>query len=341
MSRHPFLTAFAAAAVLLSIPLVSGCAATFTNPIKEVANDPYVVQDGSHYLLVESADGGIWITTSPRDNLTDLESGERTQVWSTPADGPNCRDVWAPELHHVGSKWYIYYAATTCDGNNANHRMFVLESETDDPLGPYADRGKIADENDRWAIDGTRFEFGDHAYFAWSGWPGESDGQQNLYIAEMADPLTLRGAGVLISEPTLDFERKTMPINEGPQALVTDDHVFLVYSASASWTDDYGYGMLTGSGDDLLDAASWTKSPDAVFARTEDVYGPGHGSFTLSPDGKESWMVYHSARYPGAGWDRMMNAQRFMWSDGAPEFGKPLGEGEQPVPSGQVPPPAG
>lgn len=336
MQRAPRIVTIATAVVLASA--LAGCAPAFTNPIKDVANDPYVIQDGSHYLLVESAEGGIWITTSPEDNLTDLEQGERTRVWTPPADGPNCRDVWAPELHRVESKWYIYYAATTCDRDNANHRMFVLESETDDPLGPYLDRGKIADDADRWAIDGARFEFGGRVYFAWSGWPAATDGQQNLYLAEMTSPTTLAGTGVLISEPTLDFERHTMPINEGPQALVTDENVFLVYSASASWTDDYGYGLLTGTGDDLLAPAAWKKTPHSVFAKTEDVFGPGHGSFVRSPDGEEDWMVYHSARYSGAGWDRIMNAQRFTWQDGVPDFGTPLGEAEQPLPSGQIVP---
>ncbi|MBD3941799.1 glycoside hydrolase family 43 protein [Microbacterium sp. NEAU-LLC] len=333
--RSFWLGVTALTATALTAAALAGCAPTFNNPIKDVANDPYVVKDGSHYLLIESAEDGIWVTASPEKNLTDIAQGVRTKVWTAPSDGPNCRDVWAPELHHIDTRWYVYYAATTCDEDNAGHRMFVLESAGDDPLGPYTDLGKITDAADRWAIDGTRFEFQDRAYFAWSGWPGTADGQQNLYIAEMTSPTTLAGTGVLISEPTLDFERHTMPINEGPQALVTEDRVFLVYSASASWTDDYAYGLLTGAGKDLLDPSAWTKSPGPVFERTGEVFGPGHGSFTTSPDGTESWMVYHSARYSGAGWDRVMNAQRFTWKDGAPVFGEPFGEGDQRVPSGQ------
>lgn len=330
-ARH---VAALAGAVVVMVSVLAGCAASFTNPIKEVGNDPYVVQNGAHYLLIESENDALWITTSPEKNLTDLNQGARTKAWTAPTEGPNCADMWAPELHHVGEKWYIYYAATTCDHDNVNHRMFVLESEGDDPLGPYIDRGKIADENDRWAIDGTRFEFGGRAYFAWSGWPGDADGQQNLYIAEMNSPMSLKDTGVMISQPTLEFERHTMPINEGPQAIVADDKVFLVYSASASWTDDYAYGMLTGSGD-LLDASTWEKSPNAVFASTDEVFGPGHGSFTKSPDGTEDWMIYHSARYSGAGWDRVVNAQRFAWKDGVPDLGTPHGESPQRVPSGQ------
>ena len=30
-------------------------------------------------------------------------------------------------------------------------------------------------------------------YFVWSGWPGTTDGQQNLYIAPMSNPYTISG----------------------------------------------------------------------------------------------------------------------------------------------------
>ena len=47
-------------------------------------------------------------------------------VWSAPAFGPNCHAVWAPELHFIGNRWYIYFAAD--NGKNKYHRMWVLES---------------------------------------------------------------------------------------------------------------------------------------------------------------------------------------------------------------------
>jgi GH43 family beta-xylosidase len=128
-----------------------------------------------------------------------------------------------------------------------------------------------------------------------------------------------------------------MPINEGPEALVHAGVLRIVYSASGSWTDDYCYGMLTLHGSDPLDRDVWQKSAKPVFASTDAVFGPGHGSFVRSPDGREDWMVYHSARYAGAGWDRVIDAQRFSWrADGTPDFGRPLGpEVEQRLPSGE------
>ncbi|MDM4761658.1 glycoside hydrolase family 43 protein [Galbitalea sp. SE-J8] len=315
-------------------------AQVFTNPIKEIGNDPWVIKHGRYYYPVESWDGGIWVTRSSKDDLTDIAwAGKRVKVWTPPSDGPACADVWAPELHFIDDHWCIHVAATTCDKDNRNHRMYALRSTTDDALGDYELAGKVTDASDHWAIDDTRFEYRGRAYFAWSGWPGGEDGQQNLYIAEMTSPTTLAGTRVMISQPDRDWERRTQPTEEGPEALVHDGRLFLVYSASASWTDDYCYGMLTLIGDDPLDPDSWSTSDQPMFARTDKVFGPGHGSFTMSPDGSESWMVYHSARRSGAGWNRMMNAQPFRWERDKPGFGAPVATGKSiPVPSGQKTP---
>lgn len=329
------LGAATAAAVVGVLTACGG--ATFTNPIKAVGADPYVVQWHSAYYLIESRDGGLWVTRSPKDDLTGIASGTAQRIWTDPVDGPACTALWAPELHPIGGHWYVYYAATTCDDDNANHRMFALRSRTDDPQGAYEDAGKVADAADRWAIDGTRIVWHGVAWFVWSGWPGTTDGRQDLYIARMSGPTRIVGTGVRIATATRPFEARGAPILEGPQALVHDGVLRIVYSASGSWTDHYGYGMLTATGNDLLSPASWTKSPKAVFASDTAVTSPGHGSFVKSPDGREDWMVYHAAQYPGAGWDRQIDAQRFTWSaNGAPAFGQPIGDDvAQPLPSGQ------
>lgn len=316
---------------------LTACGATFTNPVKATGADPYVVQWRHAYYLIESRDGGIWVTRSAKDDLTGIADGTATKIWSPSGTGPSCASIWAPELHRIGSRWYVYAAGTTCDDDNANHRMFALRSTGDDPQGTFEPAGAVRDAAGRWAIDGTRFTWHGVPYFMWSGWPGKVDGQQDLYLARMSGPTTLMGEGVRIATATRPFERHGAPILEGPQALVHDGVLRIVYSASGSWTNRYGYGLLTATDDDLLSPSSWTKSPRAVFSSTSEVTSPGHGSFVRSPDGSEDWMVYHTARFKGAGWDRQIAMQRFTWdADGAPAFGAPIEEGKpQQVPSGQ------
>ncbi len=311
--------------------------ATFENPIIGSGADPWVLRSGDRYYSIQSAQGKLVVTRSPEDDLTGIADGDAVTVWTPPSSGSHCTDLWAPELHRIGDRWWIYYAATTCDGDNANHRMFALESASDDPMGEYVDRGQVRDAADRWAIDGTRVEWRGTAYFVWSGWPGATDVQQDLMIARMSSPTRLVGTGVRIAEADLPWERVGAPIEEGPEALVRGDALHLVYSASGSWTDSYALGMLTLTGDDPLDPSSWTKTRKPVFAGTTQVTSPGHASFTTSPDGTEHWIVFHEALFPGAGWDREISTQRFTFAaDGTPVFGRPIPDSSpMPIPAGQ------
>jgi GH43 family beta-xylosidase len=173
-------------------------------------------------------------------------------------------------------------------------------------------------------------------YFIWSGWPGEENVTQNLYIAPMANPWTISGPRTQISKPELLWEVHGRPlVNEGPQILRNGKRVFIVYSASGSWTDHYCLGLLELTGNDPLNASAWSKAQQAVFSRTENVFGPGHASFVKSPDGREDWIVYHAAKRQGSGWDRNVRMQQFGWNtDGTPNFGKPVSAGVPlPVPS--------
>ncbi|MFA6293928.1 MAG: family 43 glycosylhydrolase [Victivallales bacterium] len=78
-------------------------------------------------------------------------------------------------------------------------------------------------------------------------------------------------------------------------------------------------------GENPLDPENWRKKKKTVFAGTADVISPGHASFTQSPDGTEDWIVYHTAKYPGAGWNREVRIQRFTWDKrGDPCFGSPV-----------------
>jgi GH43 family beta-xylosidase len=253
----------------------------------------------------------------------------------------NSKNIWAPEIHYIQGKWYIYFAAD--DGNNENHRMFVIESNN--PLGPYqypegTKKGKMTEPSDKWAIDGTVLQNNSNLYFLWSGWEGEINVRQNLYIAPMSNPWTISGERVEIARPTYNWEKIGEPhVNEGPQVLKQNHHLFIIFSASGSWTEDYCLGVLTLNGTNVLDPASWEKQPESIFqkSREADVYGPGHCGFTKSPDLSEDWIIYHAQKKKGSGWDRNIRAQKFTWNeDHLPNFRNPVSlKKELKVPSGE------
>ena len=307
---------------------VTDTTTTFKNPLLPVGPDPWVVYQDGFYYVMHTTGGDVRIYKTKKMSL--LGSSRYSGVWSPPSSEPATRDIWAPELHRVNNRWYVYYAAVVAP--NTQHRMYALENEAADPLtGTWVLKGELKLADDKWAIDGTLLNLNGQLYFAWSGWENATDNRkQNIYICNMKDPVTANGPRILVSTPEYEWEKKGSPdVNEGPEFLTRNNKVFLVYSASHCSTDDYALGMLTANATaDLTNPASWTKSATPVFGPTaaNGTFGVGHNGFFTTPDGNENWILYHANPQAGQGCDdrRSPRMQRFTWkADSSPDFGKP------------------
>lgn len=326
---------------VLIVLLISGAAieeagvqpaTTFTNPLLTTGPDPWVVQKDGWYYVTHTTGNNLRLYRTKA--MSELRHAEWKTVWTPPRTGMNSKQIWAPELHFLKGKWYFYYAAD--DGRNDNHRMWVLENASADPFeGTWVDKGELKLPGNTWAIDGTAFEHNGQLYFLWSGWEGDVNVRQNIYIVKMINPYTVEGERVLLSTPAYDWEIKggRPAVNEGPQYLKHGDKTFIFFSASGCWTDDYAIGMLSAdAADDPLEASSWTKFPTPVFSTdtAAQTFGPGHNSFFTSPDGTEDWILYHAnpKAGQGCGGHRSVRMQKFTWTtDGMPHFGKPVAPG--------------
>lgn len=309
---------------------------TFTNPLFNGA-DPWIVKQDGYYYYCYSTSGGIMVSKSKY--IT--RKGDPVLVWKAPENGWNHANIWAPELHFVNGKWYIYYAAAMKGGSPFIHqRSGVLESKTADAQGEYIDRGMLNTgdnptnpENAVWAIDFTVMQHNTKLYGIWSGWEQNAATDatpQHLYIAPMKNPYTLSGPRVKISSPVEKWETGgPLNLNEGPEVLKNGDNVFIIYSCRESWLKEYRLGQLRlkSANADPLDPSSWLKT-GPVFQGTDRVFGTGHCSFTLSPDGTENWIIHHSKISETPGWKRDVRAQKFSWNkDGSPNFGVPVSAG--------------
>lgn len=332
---------FAVALLLLSVgwqPLFGQSPLTFANPLLSSGADPWSIYKDGYYYYTHTTGSNItlWKTKS----LAMLPSAEKKVVWTPPQTGMNAKEIWAPELHFLEGKWYLYFAAD--DGKNLNHRLWVLENASPDPLqGTWVEKGKLATPDDKWAIDGSIFQHAGKTYLIWSGWEGNVNGRQDIYIARMKNPWTTEGKRTRLSSSEYPWEKvgdlntphdpPHIDVNEGPEVLIKGDKVFLFYSASACWTDHYALGMLTASGkSNLLNVDSWKKSPEPVFkadGKSEGTFAAGHHSFFKSPNQQEDWILYHANAKAGQGCGgfRSPRMQKIAWNaDGTPNLGKPV-----------------
>lgn len=297
---------------------------SFTNPIiptmgNDHTADPYVLfYENMYYhcyLLTDGEKSGIYLAKA--GELCDLAKVPQHRVFAVPESGKGSK-WYAPELHRLNDAWYIYASPAT-DEKNEEHTMMVLERRAEDPIGEYTNLGMIRGLENEWSIDGTVFEYGGKNWFIWTRCA-------EMYLAEMDSPTSICGKILSLAHPEYEFETRQGCVNEGPAVLKHDGRLYVVYSANDSRTDDYCLGLLTFSGGDILDGRNWYKHKTAVFEKTEDIFWPGHCSFTRGWENGRAvdYIVYHANLESGSGWKgRSVWAQSFTWENGLPCFGKP------------------
>ena len=328
--RRGWTSALLASAAILAAGAAPerSASATFANPIKAAGADPWVLyKDGDYYFTdTEDHEVRLWKTK----DLTKLADAPSKVVWRPPASGPGSVSLWAPELHWLDGKWYMYFVASERHHNNdAHRRIYVLENASSDPMeGAWTFKGAVATKYA--GIDPTVFTFNGRLYFAYSAYVGD---HSDLILSAMATPWALTGPEVDIAAPTYPWEKRGgRRILEAPEFLQgPGSEVFLTYSASACWADDYARGLLSANaGADLPDPRSWRKASEPVFKESpaDHGYSTGHNGFFRAPDGRD-WLVYHATSKPGARCThRSIRIQPFSWSaSGNPDFGRPVGAG--------------
>ena len=310
----------------------------FHNPLVLQRADPQVtLQPDGWYYYTATVPEYDRIEIRRARTLDDLGKAEASVVWRKHARGEMGAHIWAPEMHRIEGKWYIYFTAAPAD-KIWEIRLYVLENASPDPFkGEWVERGQLKTGWESFSLDATTFAHRGRRYLVWTQRAPDGSKGTNIYIAKMDTPLSIAGPATLLTRPEYAWEKVKYDVNEAPAVLVKNGRVFLTYSASA--TDaNYAMGMLTARDDaDLLDAASWTKSPQPVF-RSSDAnrqWGPGHNSFTTTPDGKTDVLVYHARNYrdivgdPLRDPNRNTRAQVIHWrADGTPEFGVPVADAD-------------
>ncbi|XXH03302.1 hypothetical protein Hte_009700 [Hypoxylon texense] len=296
----------------------------FTNPIRRPGgSDPQMSYSGGYYYLLSTTWTDVEIARAT--TIEGLKTAERKVVYSSTV-ASRCCNVWAPETHYIDGTWYIYFTAGNGD-NLDGQNLHVLRGGA----SAWDDYTYVAQLTNEWSIDGTVARFnGWGNYLAYSCFHGVT--YQSLCMQKLGDDnVSLQGSIGVISQPTESWEQSGTPVNEGPAALYMQatGKTYIAYSANYCWTPDYCLATLEWDGTtDPIAAAAWTKSNGCVFSGgVNGHYGTGHNSFFRSPDGSQTWNVYHAtSNSAGACDDTRYTMVQVLEtsSDGSPDFGTPV-----------------
>lgn len=272
---------------------------TFRNPLtKEDGSDPFMTYDPvtGYYYSMNTRHSEIRIYRS-RHAASIRSDNDSRVVYMPEFENRTYCAFWAPEMHKApNGKWYIYtssiYREEDYKNGHGQKRLFILESETEDPFDGFHFKSRPDDA--MYAIDPTVYTTKEGKQYICYSYCSDA---QYLEIRELIDPYTFGEKRAIISAPIYDWEKLppqgTWRINEGAFFVENEEKLFIVYSYNGCFCDDYGLAVLEYTGGDLCDASSWKKYDHPLFTKGNGVFGPGHASFFRSPDGKELWVCYH------------------------------------------------
>ena len=277
---------------------------TFTNPKGcDGHPDPCIVwcENDKCYYGISTTGEPLWgddrIIMHRAENFEDLFVNDESKViyQSDPKD-ETYGYLWAPELHFVDGKWYIYTSCQMSEENTVKH-VIVLEAKTDSPFDGFIFKAHI--NRDVFAIDPSVYK-DDKSGKMYICCSEVVKGQgQVLTMQEMKSPSEPVGERVIIAKADLPWELVHPYVGE--RAIVEGGYfvkspngrLFILYSANGCWSDEYAVGLLEYKGGDMVNAASWEKYPCPVVKKSDSVFGPGHATFFYSPDGHELWICHH------------------------------------------------
>jgi GH43 family beta-xylosidase len=342
ISRRLFLAGAATAAAVPSLARTAK-APRVTNPLVRERADAQVFrhEDGWYYMTGSVPEYDRLVLRRSR-TVAGLATAPERVLWRHVASGPLSGFIWAPEMHWIGGRWIMYFAAGPSGGGEDVFRIrtHAVACDGADPMtGSWSVLGQLQTPWDSFNLDSTSFVHRGQRYLAWAQREEGIDTNSNLYLAPLATPLTLAARPARLSVPELPWEVQGFKVNEAPALLARHGRLFLTYSASA--TDArYCMGMLTARDDaDIMDPASWSKSPAPVMKTSIEhrIYGPGHNSFTVDERGLDL-LVFHARDYEEIKGDPLFDPNRHTrvqpvryGPDGLPLFDPPVANGPMPA----------
>lgn len=110
--RKFVLLAIVGCLALFASPVQASPPAQFTNSLIAQRADPHIWKhtDGFYYFTA-TVPAYDRIVMRRSTTLQGLASAAEQTIWTRHASGEMAAHIWAPEIHFIDGRWYIYFAA--------------------------------------------------------------------------------------------------------------------------------------------------------------------------------------------------------------------------------------
>ncbi len=293
----------------------------YQNAVAQFGSAPVV---GDPFLYYEEEEQTFYLygTTGGKrfDYYTskDLKEWELSGTCFQPTSEDWCRQdrLWAPEMHKIGDKYYLYYSA-----GDKNGTLRCSVAVGDSPAGPFTndidegakrdsarfDFSKLGSQYNFPTIDGTVFEDDDGSLYYYCA-KDQVGGVSTIWGIQLENPYTFKegetpvqltrvGYSDVEGSERREWEVKQGSWNEGPYMVKHDGVYYLTYSANFYQSKYYGVGYATSTNP----LAGFVKPEDSMLlgtmgqsdAKKEWDYVSGTGHHMFIDIGGQSYIVYH------------------------------------------------
>ena len=306
----------------------------FKFPIAYNRADPCMAMwKGKYYFIsTNDADHEHTIYIREADSIPELVTAEDHLILDAYTYEHVGNLLWAPELHVVEGRLYIFHACTPGEFFCEESHVMALK-EGGNPVNKEdwsepkrvvkADGSDICKQGEVITLDMTCFKWEGEYYAVWSQRQFlPKDLGAWLYIAKLNkdEPWKLASEPVVLSKPDYGWANNHTFVDEGPFAIIKDDMLILTFSSAAVDTS-YVVGMLTvEKGKDILVRENWRKSnaPILTSRSVEGEFGTGHNAYVIDEYG-DMWNTYHAR--PGVDGPRSSGVRRVHFDiDGLPRL---------------------
>lgn len=324
--------------------IVSTTPSLYTNPLfPEYRADPFALRTGDGWYVYATGPASPEGCQFPVLYSADLVHWQDCG-WALAAL-PGGIEYWAPEVAEHDGLYYLYYSVSGIAGRD--HQLRVATSTH--PAGPFTDSGRVLMPDDPFTIDAHPFRDATGQWYLFYSRDFLTPGGDyrvgtGIVVDRLTDMLTLAGEPQVVVRPYADWHlfQAARPMYgavynwhtiEGAALRLHDGRYYCFYSGGSWQRDNYGVAYVVA--DHPLGPYVRPGEINGPLLRSAPghVIGPGHNSFTESPDGQE-YIVYH-------GWDpamtaRLLRIDRLTWDGGRPVIHGPTWT---PQPAPQFAPP--